>query len=592
MSSEEREIMAEKDMTIAEALELASVRIQENKLSNALNIYAAILEAVPNHEAARIGHLAVSDAIDCEYAPPLTAENIKNVIRLSAEERQDTVLMELKKLLDLFPRSAFVLNALAVANRNIGDLQQTCFILEKALKISPANSDVFLNLLNALYEYKQFQRGLKIANTQRIFALDAQPILYFKTLFAAELSNFDTSKESALAVSEKYPSEASSWSARGIFELKFNLIFEAITSLENYFELGGNEAEINHNLGVLYAQSSQYKRAKEQFEIALKKQPKSADFHHSYGLCLLALGDLENGFLEYEWRFQRKNDFFIPLNAAEKWTGQKEINGKTILVYHEQGLGDSLQFLRYLYPLKEKGAKILLCVQSTLIPLLEDTQLPVKLVSTKNDDLRTEYSVSLISLGACFAREFSQNPPKPAKLSVSAETEKYWYDKLSGYSLKVDRPKVGLCWRGSPSHKNNHNRSMELPVLRELFDLPIQFVNLQLDPTEEENQIIDACKIINPMPLVKNFKDTAGIIRNLDCVITVDTSIAHLSNNLNIKTMILLSVSSDWRWGENSTESFWYPEAELVHQKNLGDWSQPIDQLKSNLAKYFDFSNT
>ena len=574
-----------KKFTVAEALKLAKQRISERRPDNALKIYNAILEALPDHQEARFGLIAVNDAINCDYFPPLDNQQISDLVKLAAPEASNALLTKLYNNHGKDVSSAFAQNLFGIAAVNFGNTEDALYHFRRAFALNPIETENFKNLCGILYETKSYEAGLDLVSEAKEFANLRFERLFFDTLFSSELNLFERADSSSEHLIEEFPKIADSWFAKGLFAIKARNYNYAVSLFKTYFSLGGEDAEAHHSIAKAYSRLGQFSKATRHFKKAVSLIPEKADFHFSLSLNLLTLGEYKEGFEEYEWRVKMGKASFCPSSQSEDWTGAQDLTGKSILVYHEQGLGDTLQFLRYVFLLKQTGVSIFLCVQSALVPLLSPLGLPVVFVSRQAQDMRFDYSVSLMSLANRFPAEI------PLALNISEESEfsDKWQTWLSAQCSKKTVKKIGLCWRGNPSHENDAHRSMQLTDFLPLFDLPLDFITIQLDLSETEQAVCEEFGLHNPSTLIKDFRDTAGLIRNLDTIITVDTSVAHLSAGLGETTFLLLSLASDWRWGTNEVPSPWYPSASLFRQEKLGEWNAVICKVRQELLqRYID----
>ena len=574
---------ATKKFTVTEALQLAKQRIGERRLDNAIKIYNAILEALPDHQEARLGLIAVHDAITCDYFPPLANQQISDLAKLTAPEVSNANLTTLYENHGKDVCSAFAQNLFGIAAVNLGKTEDAIHHFRRAFALNPAETENFSNLCGILYETKTYEAGLDLISDASEFTNLRFESLFFETLFSSELNLFEKAHSSSEHLVKEFPKIAKSWLAKGLFAVKARDYRHAVTSFKTYFDLGGEDAEAHHSIAKSYSRLGQFSEAKPHFKRAVSLAPENADFHFSLSLNLLTLDEYKDGFAEYEWRLKMGKASFCPSVQSKDWTGAQDLIGKSILVYHEQGLGDTLQFLRYIFLLKQTGASIFLSVQPALVPLLRPLGLPVVFVSRQAEDMRFDYSVSLMSLANRFPAEI------PRALSISKESEyaDKWQKWLSAKCSEQKVKKIGLCWRGNPNHENDAHRSMQLTDFSPLFDLPFDFITLQLELSETEQAVCEEFSLHNPSTLIKDFRDTAGLISNLDAIITVDTSIAHLSAGMGEKTFVLLSLASDWRWGANKISSPWYPSISLFRQDKLGEWSPTICKVRHELLQCY-----
>jgi tetratricopeptide (TPR) repeat protein len=331
-------------------------------------------------------------------------------------------------------------------------------------------------------------------------------------------------------------------------------------------------AEARINLGKALRGLNLHAEAIAEFEQALALRPGDIEASRSQGMARLILGDFKTGWLQ--WRFARRGAIPQPL-----WLGESALAGRTILLYAEQGYGDTIHFARYIKLAAQRGARIVLEVQPALISLLGS--LPgVAAVRALGETLPPfDCYCPLLSLALAFGTELATIPA--AVPYLAAPTGKAATRDASGAY------RVGLTWSGNPSHLNDRNRSIPLQYLRPLLDRPgIEFIALQKEVRDSD---AEALKPFANVTIVSedltDFAATAEILASLDLVISVDTAMAHLAGALGKNVWILLPFSPDWRWLLERSNSPWYPSARLFRQKAPGDWASVIAEVERELER-------
>jgi hypothetical protein len=294
-------------------------------------------------------------------------------------------------------------------------------------------------------------------------------------------------------------------------------------------------------------------------------------------LVKLTLGDFRAGWRGYESRWAtaafapHRRSFLRPL-----WLGDEPVAGKTILLYAEQGFGDTLQFVRYAPAVAALGARIILEVQRELVRLI--AAMPdIDGVIAHGEPLPAfDFQCPLMSLPLALRTELRTIPARVPYLQAPDPAVAEWRARLP-----AGTPRIGLVWAGDRMHKNDANRSMPLAPLRPVFDLPaLSFVSLQQEISSEDAETL--CGLpsrYHPARPFRDFADTAGAIACLDAVIAVDTAVTHLAGALGKPVFLLLPFGADFRWLRERGDSPWYPTARLFRQQAFNDWSGPIKQL-------------
>jgi hypothetical protein len=259
--------------------------------------------------------------------------------------------------------------------------------------------------------------------------------------------------------------------------------------------------------------------------------------------------------------------------------GNEDLQGKTILLHAEQGLGDLIQAFRYVPLVAAKGGAVVLEVPEALKPLVAGLS-GVKRVVVCGDPLPlTDFHCPLFSLPLAFGTTIETIPSTIPYLSVDQAVARQWRAKLAAKGKKL----VGVCWRGNPNYGKDHERSIRLADFAPLLSVPgIRFVSLHKELTKEEQRLADGLPMVNPGV---DFKSTAELIAALDLVISVDTAWTHWTGAIGKPVWVLLHYSPHWVWLTEREDSPWYPTARLFRQPRIGDWKGVIQSVKKELAK-------
>ena len=339
-------------------------------------------------------------------------------------------------------------------------------------------------------------------------------------------------------------------------------------------------------LGTLSYEKGEIEAAVGIFRQALLLDSEQAQAHFNLSQCLLLQGKFSEGWREHEWRCGTE-----ALSALERgfnvpqWHGEP-LSGKTILLHAEQGLGDTIQFVRYAPLLKAKGARVIVECQTLLLRLL-DGMLGVDLFVAKGQPLPAfDYHVPLLGLPHCFGTELATipapqtylRPPKIGQLDLN----------MLGVSAK--RPRIGLCWAGNPEHSNDANRSVRLALFESLvraYKDKFVFVSLQIGPrSAERSSYLWADCMFDAAPHVTDFADSAEIMSQLDLVIGVDTSVIHLAGAMGCPVWVLLPFVPDSRWLMQRIDSPWYPSMRLFRQSAIDNWDSVFTEMGVAIAQW------
>ncbi len=317
------------------------------------------------------------------------------------------------------------------------------------------------------------------------------------------------------------------------------------------------------------------------YDQAIRLDPSLASARHDRGLALLQLGDFEEGWRGYEWRKSIAAGGYRTAADGPEWLGQGAIAGARVLVYAEQGLGDTLQFVRFLPRLRARGAEVILQVQPALKSLLAANIKGATVIAVTETPPPFDLHCALMSLPLALGLGPDDFAAEHPYLRADPTRRALWRSRLS----PGDKRRIGLVWSGAPYHRDDRNRSVGLQRLVPLLSSNIDWVCLQkaLRAGDAED-LVALGHVAFHGGALEDFDDTAALTDLMDLVITVDTSVAHLASALGKPTWLLLPFSPDWRWGLKGETTPWSPAFRLFRQPATGDWSSVIEQLGRALA--------
>lgn len=386
------------------------------------------------------------------------------------------------------------------------------------------------------------------------------------------------------------PASGSLWSNLGNM-LWMALDFEpAMAAFRRALELEPNRPETHHNLGLLYYSLGDHRAAVESYDRSLTLLPGNTLVMWDRALALLAGGDLARGFAAYDTRFDLNDPtmrFDMNLKAVRSipiplWQGE-DLAGKTLFVYAEQGLGDTIQFVRYLPLAAARGARVIFDCQPELVRLVSSVAGIAELRPQfqSNPLPAADFHAPLLSLPSRFGTTLEMVPKAVSYMSAPLAVVGPSVPRPAGTKLAI-----GLVWAGRPEHTNDLNRSLTLDQLLPLADLPgVALYSLQMGARAGDIAAISAAALVHDLaPQIQDFADTARLIDQLDLVICVDTSVAHLAGALGRPAFVLLPYTPDWRWLAWREDSPWYPSLRLFRQQAPRDWSGVVTRLHAAIA--------
>ncbi|HUG70243.1 MAG TPA: DUF6165 family protein [Pirellulaceae bacterium] len=467
-----------------------------------------------------------------------------------------------------------------------GDFRNAEHIYRQVIAVSSADANAWCFLGMACHDQSRFDEAVEAYRK----ALDLQP--NFPIVFSnlgntlkqqGKLEEAEASCREALRLKPDY---STAFNNLGVALVAQGRLVEASESFERALALMPNDAVTHSNLSAALVRQGKYAEAEANSKQALSLNPNYAEAHKNQGIVWLLLGDFERGWPEYEWRWHCPG-VKMPAYSAPLWQGEP-LDGRTILLHHEQGLGDTLQFVRYAAVLKQQGAgRVVVKTQKPLMKLLASGEGIDELVCDDASLPRFDTHVPMLSVPGILKTTFDTIPGQVPYIHPDPELAAKWKQRLAEY----DGFKIGISWQGSPDFHADAQRSIPLrhfaklaavPGIR-LFNFQKGFGTEQLDALNGEFEVVRFGDELdgNAGP----FMDTAAIMRNLDLVIAPDTSIIHLAGALGVPAWIALSISPDWRWFLDREDSPWYPTVRLFRQQTLGDWDDVFTRMAEALQR-------
>ena len=475
------------------------------------------------------------------------SNNLGNELMVLGRPREAIDIFQ--RALEFFPGHAQLHNNLGGAFNSLGISDQAIVHFEAAVAAEPRFVAGHINLGNALHAAGRF--------TEAIAAFRAALVLQ--------------------------PHQAQAWVAIGNAMGAMGHHAEALLQFERALGVDPLCTNAWLNIGCAHLELGAHVAAIRAFDEALRISPQLAAAHLYRAIATLTLGDFVRGLPGYEWRLQAMEQ--PPASALTRWSGEPVANG-TLLIRAEQGFGDTLQFIRFVPLVAQRVAHVVLEVQAPLVPLLAAAARTwgVTLIAQGTSHPGIDLQCPLLSLPYALGTTFDTIPDGTPYLSVPDEYRRKWRDTLGASSKR----KVGLAWSGRV--RQHENRAVPLGALNPLFEIDdIDWIVLQRDISEQERALLDthphASRIHRFDQHVGDFADTAAITEQLDAVVSIDTSIAHLAGALRKPMWLMLPLAADWRWFAGTTDSPWYPGARLVRQTQPGAWEEVISTVALALGR-------
>ena len=547
---------------VQQAMQEAVALHQQGRLREAEKLYARVLKAAPDHfDAMHLNGLAKAQAGQMGEAYRLMSGALK------INPQAPDAWMNLANVLHALKRDAEALDC-----------------LDKALALRPGDLNALENRGNALLALQRAQDALACFND--VLARDPRhggarigrgSALASLGRANDALADFDA----ALSVMPGHPGALYN---RGNALFDLGRYAEAIAAFDRALAVAPNFAQAWNNRGRALQTLNRHSEAIASFGKAVEQQKDYADAHANRALSLLTLGDLKRGFAEYEWRWQRtgmrdtRRGYGKPL-----WLGEYPLARKTILLTAEQGLGDTIQFARYVTLLAKTGARVVLEVPPELKPLLESLDGVVSCHARGETLPAYDVHCPLGSLPLALKTEPGSIPAEIPYLRADDARIEKWRPRIDALPGK----RVAFAWAGNASHANDRNRSIELAMLEPLFAFEgLSFLSIQRDLRSGDAEVLSRHANVAALgDELEDMADTAALLALADLTISVDTSVVHLAGALGRPVWVMLPFAPDWRWTLEGERSPWYPQARLFRQPAPGDWPSVTAALRAELAR-------
>ena len=337
-------------------------------------------------------------------------------------------------------------------------------------------------------------------------------------------------------------------------------------------------ADAHHNLGNTLRALGLLDEALLSYERALWIRPDQAQFHLSRALLWLHMGDFQRGWPEFEWRWKCP-EYSLPPFRQPIWDGTP-LNGRTLLLFADHGMGDTIQFIRYAPIVKQRGGRVIVACRRPLARILT-TAPGIDHVVAEGDPL-PEFDVYAPVMSLPRILGLTQSPAIPY-LAADPKLVEHWKRELG----PLPELKIGLAWQGNPSYRKDRQRSFNLAQLAPIARVPgVRLYSLQRAPGSAQiPEVAESFQVTDLGTHLGDFMDDAAVMANLDLVISAETSLAHLGGALGIPVWVALSFNPDWHWPADRPESTWYPTLRLFRQKSWGNWDEVFERMAGELSK-------
>ena len=518
-----------------------------------------------------------------------------------------------KKLLRKHPSNPLLLTNLGVIECRLRNLEEGLRLLRFSLTVEPNQPDALAQKALALFELGRLDealadcdRAIALSDACRSAHVNRGLVMVHKKRYEEALASFDRALSFA-------PGDAKLLSNRGVALAGLKRFDEALADCRRAIELAPDFASAYVNLGIAHWQNGQSAEAISWYDKAISLSPSLVDAYLARGNARCGRGEFDAADLDYDEVLRRnphlddgrwakaltsllKGDFAAGWKLYEsrwqtcvkerkfggtRWLGKQGLLGKRILVHHEQGLGDTLQFCRLAPVLVEMGAQVFLEVQPPLLSLVKTLSERITVIAEGDPLPEYDLHTPLLSLPLLLDLGEHSIPGAQGYLSVLPEKREQWAAKL-GVRKKL---RVGLAWTGNKDHGDDDRRSIAFEQMRQLLDLPVEFHSLQKEIRADDLALVGNSPIICHCDELVDFSDTAALVDQMDLVVSVDTSVAHVAGALGKPTWVLVAFVPDFRWMLGRSDSPWYRSVTVYRQRSPGDWPGVVDAVRADIGR-------
>ena len=449
-----------------------------------------------------------------------------------------------------------------------------------AIKLEDNFQDAWLNKGNALHKLQEYSQA--IGEFERVIEANQNDFeaWNYRGISLNELKRYDealASYEKAVSLNPLYHE---AWSNRGVTLNELKRYEEALKSYEHSISLKPDYHVAIYNKGIALNKLKRYDEALAAYDKAIGLKPDYFDAHWNKSLNQLLTGNLKDGLKNYEYRWARSNADSKRHQQFPALTNTRELSGKRVLVWCEQGYGDTIQFCRFINKLIELKADVIFEVQEPLKELLRHSFSDSHVIKLGEPFGNIDYQIPLLSLPLLFDTNLTNIPNAQPYVQATQEGLGNWKNRLKKNNQKIN---IGIACSGNENVFNGKNRSIDLSLFQPIASQANLFL-IQKDLKESDHSFLKTQPGIKFLGNeIKSFDDSASIVQEMDVIITIDTSLAHLSGALGKPTFLLLPMNPDWRWLLNHDCSPWYPTIRIFRQHTPDKWERLIEEVASEL---------
>lgn len=543
-----------------------------------------------NRDSDALIHLKTSLAI-ANQSQQRTDEKFFTIVlaeRASCNARLGNIseaIDDCEKLLEINPTKSEIQNLIGSLYLQKENPEKAKYYFIKALENDPKNLDILANLGGALRQGKKTEAAFGALK----LVLNKEPEHFGANLnYAMALADAGDQEKALLLFSKltlRHPTNANVIVHRANAERHFGFFSKAIDSFEEAIKLDPTQKFNFSNLAFCYEKVGKTEAAVSCFQKAVELEPENPTTRFNFGLIKMRMGDFEEGGYYYASRFDSAStNCKLPKTDKPRWLGDFAVENKVMLLCWEQGLGDTIQFCRFIALLHDKVGRLIVQVQSSLIDLIKSMSIAsshsIKIIADTEERPQFDCFCMMMDLPMLLGINLGQIPEVHGYLSPTPELKKKWSTRV----INKDHLGIGLVCSGSITHQDDALRSIPLEDLYTALPTGPRYYLIQKDIRPVDRSFLSKCdNIQDTSSELKSFSETAALISNLDMVVSVDTSVAHLAGALGKKTLVMLPHLADWRWLNERCDSPWYKSIKLYRQTSHGKWDNVLSEVKEKL---------
>ena len=510
---------------------------------------------------------------------------VRRAVQLFDDNRWQEALTCFEKISENDPRNASIHNYRARALEALDRLEEALQCLDLALVVDPHNRADLRNRGIVLTKLGRFDEAAETYNTALAAYPNDSDLLVRRAMILNQIDRRAEALESVDRAVSLKPDDPDVLNSRVIILDNLGRYTDALNDIDRMLSLQPTHIDAINNSGMILARMGKFSEALACYNRSLTINPNQPQALYNRSLIRLALRDWIRGFQEFESRWNT-----TPLNKTRLtglgtlWLGgDEDLNRKRVLLYHEQGYGDTLQCVRYASLIANRGATVILAVPPALESLVRSVPGVSQVTAGAQILPPHDYQAPLMSLPLAFRTTPDTVPGNVPYLYADADLVGAWQGRLGPRTV----PRIGLVWGGRRYAPINYPRDVRLAALRPLFSLGAEFISLQTEMSAVDEAALEQMGSIRQFRgLLTDFAQTAALIENLDLVVTVDTAIAHLAGALGKPVWLMNRYASCWRWLQEGSGSPWYPTLRQFRQTTVGDWTSVVAAVRNALSEF------